>query len=89
MLERARDKRQKLEAIFGHFFHATEGNFGGGEFIYNFMTKDCATYADKPRTVASYLGIVEEGGRSNLLIKDQGEDMDKANLLCSVLFWTT
>mmetsp|Transcript_7707 Transcript_7707/g.16757 ORF Transcript_7707/g.16757 Transcript_7707/m.16757 type:complete len:230 (+) Transcript_7707:229-918(+) len=74
-----------LNAGVFYSMDVTEGTFGGGEFVYKFMRKDYAASTGALRTVASDLGVVEEGGSSNLLIKEKGEEMDTADLLYSVL----
>eukprot|EP00578_Thalassiosira_sp_NH16_P031844 CAMPEP_0181079684 /NCGR_PEP_ID=MMETSP1071-20121207/2161_1 /TAXON_ID=35127 /ORGANISM="Thalassiosira sp., Strain NH16" /LENGTH=309 /DNA_ID=CAMNT_0023161103 /DNA_START=103 /DNA_END=1032 /DNA_ORIENTATION=+ len=66
-------------------FDIEEGTFPGGEFVYKFMTKDYAASTGALRTVASDLGISEEGGSSNLIIMEEGVPMDTADLLYSVL----
>mmetsp|Transcript_39845 Transcript_39845/g.83761 ORF Transcript_39845/g.83761 Transcript_39845/m.83761 type:complete len:306 (-) Transcript_39845:94-1011(-) len=62
-----------------------EGTFPGGEMVYKYMVKDYAASTGTLRTVASDLGIAEEGGSSNFLIKEEGIAMDTADLLYSVL----
>lgn len=61
------------------------GTFPGGEFVYKLMQKDYAASTGTLRTVADDLGIVEEGGGSNLLIAEkEGINLDTADLLYSV-----
>ncbi|KAL9189395.1 hypothetical protein ACHAXT_009070 [Thalassiosira profunda] len=59
------------------------GTFPGGEFVYKLMVKDYAASTGTLRTVASDLGIVEEG--SGNLILSEGVELDTADLLYSML----
>ena len=66
----------------------THDTFPGGEFIYKSMKKDYAASTGTLRTVATDLGIIEDGSSSNLIIAEDDEDMttkDTADLLYSIL----
>ena len=62
-----------------------EGTFPGGEFVYKLMMKDYAASTGTLRTVASDLGIAEEGSRDKLIIAEEGVPLDTADFLFSVL----
>jgi len=56
--------------------------------VYKFMTKDYAASTGTLRTVSSDLGILEDGGSSNLIIAEDEEGFEKldtADLLYSIL----
>ena len=66
----------------------THDTFPGGEFIYKSMKKDYAASTGTLRTVATDLGIIEDGSSSNLIIAEDDKDMttkDTADLLYSIL----
>lgn len=60
-----------------------DGTFPGGEFVHKPMVKDYAASTGTLRTVASDLGIAEEGGGG--LVLDEGVPLDTADLLYAAL----
>eukprot|EP00579_Thalassiosira_antarctica_P008677 CAMPEP_0201889628 /NCGR_PEP_ID=MMETSP0902-20130614/30446_1 /ASSEMBLY_ACC=CAM_ASM_000551 /TAXON_ID=420261 /ORGANISM="Thalassiosira antarctica, Strain CCMP982" /LENGTH=296 /DNA_ID=CAMNT_0048420265 /DNA_START=99 /DNA_END=989 /DNA_ORIENTATION=- len=63
----------------------SEGTFPGGEFVYKSMMKDYAASTGTLRTVSADLGIAEDGGSGNLIIREEGVPLDTADLLYSIL----
>lgn len=63
----------------------SQGTFPGGEFVYKSMMKDYAASTGTLRTVSADLGIAEDGGSGNLIIREEGVPLDTADLLYSIL----